>query len=472
MALTFVDTHKMIAFLTKSNASEGFEQILDFLNASVIQYALMVNPTIYVSCIKQFWSSVSLKKTNDVVRLQSLIDRRKVIITEDMVRQVLRLDDADSIDCLPNEEIFVELARMDDIDATAEDEDATEPTLPSPTPATTPPPPQQELIFSPPQEIGTEEKVKSFRIQEIEEGGKIAKLDADEDVTLEEVAAEVTMDVDVQGRLEESQTQVYHFDLEHAQKVLSMQDDETEPAELKEVIKVVTTAKWMTKVVTAATTITAAPMPKASAARRRKGVVIRDPEETATSSVIMHSELKACQEKGKSRQYSHEYHPLKRKPQTEAQAKKNMMVYLKNMAGFKMDFFKGMTYDEIRPIFKKHFNSIMAFLDKGEKELKEDASKQSKRKSKTSEEKAAKKQKLNEEVEELKTHLKVTPNDKDDVYTEATPLALKVPVVDYQIHTENNKPYYKIIRADGTHQLFLSFINLLRNFDREDLEML
>nr|GEY93423.1 hypothetical protein [Tanacetum cinerariifolium] len=64
------------------------------------------------------------------------------------------------------------------------------------------------------------------------------------------------------------------------------------------------------------------------------------------------------------------------------------------------------------------------------------------------------------------------PNDEDDVYTEATPLARKVPVVDYAIHTENNKPYIKIIRADGTHQLFLSFLSLLRNFDQEDLEML
>nr|GFD21385.1 xylulose kinase-1 [Tanacetum cinerariifolium] len=93
----------MIAFLTKSDASEGFEQILDFLNASVIKYALTVNPTIYVSCIKQFWSSVLIKKTNDVVRLQALIDMRKVIITEDTVRQALLLDDAESIDCLPNE---------------------------------------------------------------------------------------------------------------------------------------------------------------------------------------------------------------------------------------------------------------------------------------------------------------------------------------------------------------------------------
>nr|GFD53735.1 hypothetical protein [Tanacetum cinerariifolium] len=38
------------------------------------------------------------------------------------------------------------------------------------------------------------------------------------------------------------------------------------------------------------------------------------------------------------------YQALKRKLVTEAQARKNMMVYLKNMVGFKMDFFKGMTY--------------------------------------------------------------------------------------------------------------------------------
>nr|GEW79414.1 reverse transcriptase domain-containing protein [Tanacetum cinerariifolium] len=54
----------------------------------------------------------------------------------------------------------------------------------------------------------------------------------------------------------------------------------------------------------------------------------------------------------------------------------------------------------------------------------------------------------------------------------ATPLALKVPVVDYEIYTENNKPYYKIKRAGGTHQLYLSFLSMLRNFDREDLEVL
>nr|GEX52040.1 xylulose kinase-1 [Tanacetum cinerariifolium] len=112
MTLTFADTHNMIAYLTKSDAIEGFNQIIDFLNGCSIKYALSVNPNIYVSCIKQFWSSVAVKKVNDVTRLQALVDKKKVIITEATIRDALRLDDAEGIEGLPNEEIFTELARM------------------------------------------------------------------------------------------------------------------------------------------------------------------------------------------------------------------------------------------------------------------------------------------------------------------------------------------------------------------------
>nr|GEY39848.1 putative reverse transcriptase domain-containing protein [Tanacetum cinerariifolium] len=87
-------------------------------------------------------------------------------------------------------------------------------------------------------------------------------------------------------------------------------------------------------------------------------------------------------------------------------------------------------------------------------------------------EKAAKRRKLNEEVEDLKRHLEIVPDEDDDVYTESTPLARKVLVMDYEIIELNNKTYYKIIRADGTHQLYISFMTLLKNFDREDLEAL
>nr|GEZ25389.1 hypothetical protein [Tanacetum cinerariifolium] len=100
--LTFVDTHNMVAFLSKSDASTGFDQIVDFLNAQVIHYALMVNPTIYVSCIKQFWATVSIKKVNDVVKLRALINGKRVVVTEDVIRHDLCLDDDDGVDCLPN----------------------------------------------------------------------------------------------------------------------------------------------------------------------------------------------------------------------------------------------------------------------------------------------------------------------------------------------------------------------------------
>nr|GFA64387.1 hypothetical protein [Tanacetum cinerariifolium] len=66
------------------------------------------------------------------------------------------------------------------------------------------------------------------------------------------------------------------------------------------------------------------------------------------------------------------YQALKRKPQTEAQAKKNMMIYLRNVVGFKMDYFKGMTYDDIRLIFEKKFNSNVAFLQKTKEQMKEE----------------------------------------------------------------------------------------------------
>nr|GEW83303.1 hypothetical protein [Tanacetum cinerariifolium] len=77
------------------------------------------------------------------------------------------------------------------------------------------------------------------------------------------------------------------------------------------------------------------------------------------------------------------------------------------MAGFKMDIFKGMSYTEIRPIFKKYFNSNWAFLEKGEKEIEEEESKLSKKKGENLEQEAAKKQKIDEDVKELKEDLEM-----------------------------------------------------------------
>nr|GFB65196.1 hypothetical protein [Tanacetum cinerariifolium] len=59
-----------------------------------------------------FWTSVAVKKVNDFTRLQALVDKKKVVITEATIRDALRSDNAEGVECLPNEEIFLELARM------------------------------------------------------------------------------------------------------------------------------------------------------------------------------------------------------------------------------------------------------------------------------------------------------------------------------------------------------------------------
>nr|GEV27708.1 hypothetical protein [Tanacetum cinerariifolium] len=53
-----------------------------------------------------------VKKVNDVVQLRALIDGKKVVVSEAIIRRDLHLDDADGVECLPNDEIFKELARM------------------------------------------------------------------------------------------------------------------------------------------------------------------------------------------------------------------------------------------------------------------------------------------------------------------------------------------------------------------------
>nr|GEY95737.1 putative ribonuclease H-like domain-containing protein [Tanacetum cinerariifolium] len=44
--------------------------------------------------------------------VRSSIDKKKVVVTEATIREALHLDDEEGVECLPNEEIFAELAKM------------------------------------------------------------------------------------------------------------------------------------------------------------------------------------------------------------------------------------------------------------------------------------------------------------------------------------------------------------------------
>nr|GFB41755.1 hypothetical protein [Tanacetum cinerariifolium]GFB41842.1 hypothetical protein [Tanacetum cinerariifolium] len=323
---------------------------------------------------------------------------------------------------------------------------------------------------------------------------------------------------DTEGRQAEKQAEIYNIDLDHSSKVLSMQEDDSK---VQDVVEVVTTAKLITDVVTvaalqvstASATIptakpsipAAAPTVIAAYTRKRKGdkgkgIMVETPKPMKKKDQIeldaeyarkLHEEINkddaefnkdidwdaaidhVNQKSSNNPQYIKRYQGMKKRPQTESEARKNMMIYLKNTAGYKMDFFKGMSYADICPIFQARFDENMRFLFKSREEMKEEDEEIIKSINETPVQKAAKRRKLNEEAQEakaLKKQLEIVNDEDDDVFTEATPLGRKVPVVDYEIMMINNKPRYKLIRADDTHQLYISFITLLKNFDREDLE--
>ncbi|GJT19281.1 hypothetical protein Tco_0877987 [Tanacetum coccineum] len=111
--LEFYDTHNMVAYLKKTEGSEGFHQIVDFLNTSHIRYALTENPTIYVSLIQQFWQTATASTLdNGEMEITATIDGKVKIVTEASIRRHLKLEDSDGISNLPTTEIFEQLALM------------------------------------------------------------------------------------------------------------------------------------------------------------------------------------------------------------------------------------------------------------------------------------------------------------------------------------------------------------------------
>nr|GEY74377.1 hypothetical protein [Tanacetum cinerariifolium] len=80
--LAFCDYHNMIAILEKSDHNINFHQIVDFLKASHIRYALTISPTVYVSHIRQFWSTARIKTTNLETKILATVGEGSITPTK------------------------------------------------------------------------------------------------------------------------------------------------------------------------------------------------------------------------------------------------------------------------------------------------------------------------------------------------------------------------------------------------------
>ncbi|GJX53132.1 hypothetical protein Tco_0281501 [Tanacetum coccineum] len=103
----------MVAYLQKSEGSEGFHQIIVFLSTGHIKYALTKSPTIYVSLIEQFWQiAFASTPENREMEITATIDGKVKVVSKASIRRHLKLEDYDGISTLPNAEIFEQLALM------------------------------------------------------------------------------------------------------------------------------------------------------------------------------------------------------------------------------------------------------------------------------------------------------------------------------------------------------------------------
>nr|GEU47938.1 copia protein [Tanacetum cinerariifolium] len=110
--LAFYDYHNIIAILEKSKHNIDFHQIVDFLEASHIRYALPSSPTVNVSHILQFWSTARIKTTSEETKILATIDGKPMTISESSIRRNLKLNDEEGISSLLDTELFENLALM------------------------------------------------------------------------------------------------------------------------------------------------------------------------------------------------------------------------------------------------------------------------------------------------------------------------------------------------------------------------
>ncbi|GJX54708.1 putative ribonuclease H-like domain-containing protein, partial [Tanacetum coccineum] len=214
-----------------------------------------------------------VKTINGEVQLQALVDGKKIIITEAIVRRDLQLKDAEGVECLPNATIFEELTRIGSARVVSSDEAS----------------------------LGDQEDASK-------QGRKILDIDADEDITLDNVHDDDLM-----------------FD-----------------TELKSVKPKVTTATNKTT----------------------KGILLQEPSELTTTTIPSKDKGKALEQSRKKGMtvdredvgvVAKRAEEKRNRPPTKAQQRSIMCTYLKNMAGWKPKDLKSKSFANIQELFDKAF---------------------------------------------------------------------------------------------------------------------
>nr|GEW21972.1 hypothetical protein [Tanacetum cinerariifolium] len=520
-----------------------------------------------------------IKTVNDDVRLQALVDEKKVLVNEASIRRDIRLNDAEGTACLPNDAIFEGLARMGygkpsqkltfykaffspqwkflihtilqclSAKTTAWNEFSS-------TVASTNQAAEIEKLKKRVKKIEGKKKKRTHGLRRLYKG-RIAEIDANEDFFL---INETAQD---QGRIKDQELfRVHDLDGDEVFVYVTTSENVEQDATIAESVEGIaaaTTLQISKDRITLAQTL----MEIKAVKPKAKRVTIQEPSKFRTTSPPqpsqppqakdnevarkleaemkskMKKEERIAREKNEAnrdvieewddvqatidvdRQLTEQIQAqereqlsieerskllheliksrkkyfaikiseeIKNKPPTKPQQKSLMCIYMKNIKGFKQNDFKGKSFDDIKKMFDKVYKRVNTFMDMNTENVEESLKKtqavtqaevtkdSSKRAAQGLEQESAKKQKLNkqeqakvadDDIAELKRCLEIVFEDDDDVAIEATPLSSKSPtIVDYKIYKEGKKSYFKIIRAYGNSQNYLTFGTMFKNFNR------
>ncbi|GKB63020.1 putative ribonuclease H-like domain-containing protein [Tanacetum coccineum] len=452
--------------LAKPAESEGFEKIVDFLNAHTIKYALTVNPAIYTSCIEQFWATVKEKTVNG--ELQALVDGKKIIVTEASIRSDLQLNGEEDKVVYEERDDSLERAATTATSLDAEQDrgniDKT----------------QSKATPNEPSSLGTSSgggpRFNPNMVRNIDD------IDKDAEITLVDETQGSIPTVSTASTIPVSAASITDVEITLAQAL----------AELKSAKPTTATSTRSKAIGLAIHKQEQAPTPIVSSQQPSREEIeadqllaerlqAREQEElTIEERAILFQQLLEKKRKHFEAKRAEE---KRNRPPIKAQQRSIMCSYLKNMEGWKPKDLKSKTFANIQELFDKAMKMVNTFVNY-RTELVEGSSKKvdaeiaqkssSKRAEDELEQESIKKQKVDEDKEtaELKSLMEVIP-DEEEVAVNVIPLATKPPsIVDWKIYKEGKKSYYQIIMADGSSKMYLMFSHMLKSFDREDLETL
>nr|GEZ64042.1 hypothetical protein [Tanacetum cinerariifolium] len=436
----------MVAILEKGEFNTDFHPMVDFIAASPLRYALTVKPTIFVSHIRQFWSTVRIETTDEGIHILATVDGIQRTVSESSLRRNLKLRDEDGIVSIPDTELFENLTLMGyNISQ------------------------NQKLTFQKGQ-FSHQWKYLIHTIMQClcpkstgfnEFSGNIAtalvclatnrtynfsKMIFDDelaspvrDVSEGEACATESGFIADQDRA----TIVKSSTLPHdsALRVTSPAADEgkEEIVKLKDMVKVLEGREGVTaKQSGDDAPIKGRSINEGEAATKR---ISNDSEEIARVLTSMDAAIVLAG-------------GIDKRPMTKKQKREYYMAVIKSNLGWRFMDFKGMTFKEIEAKFAEVWKQVKDFIPMGSKEETE----RLKRKGLNLEKEQVKKQKSSEEAPEIETSTKEFTEEKmkemmqlvlvEDVYVQA--LQVKHPIINWKVHTEGQRSYWQIIRLGGS----------------------